>query len=120
MREIKFRGKRVDNGEWVYGDLIHGIIGDYHIQDLKSDGYTGPIEVVPETVGQYSGRKDKTGVEIYGGDTVSHAQGVGVVEYSEKGTRFGARGTKPHYITKAPVAKMWTLLNCRIIGNIHD
>ena len=67
MREIKFRGKRIDNGQWVYGDVARiypaGKIIGIH------DWFSRRIyEIDPETIGQYTGLKDKNGKEIYEGD----------------------------------------------------
>jgi len=84
MREIKFRGKRVDNGELVYGYYI--VAGG--IPFISTFGVREPIAVIPETVGQYTGGKDKNGVEIYEGDKVLIDTEVGVIEYDNKNTRF--------------------------------
>lgn len=68
MREIKFRGKRLDNGEWIYGDLVH-TIKDTLI--LPTDEGWNQYAVDPATVGQYTGVKGKDdGKEIYEGDIV--------------------------------------------------
>ena len=69
MREILFRGKRLNNGEWVCGTLYR-IARDLDPFIMETDKHGCSYAVNEETVGQYTGLKDKNGVYIFGGDIV--------------------------------------------------
>lgn len=130
MREIKFRGKRVDNGEWVDGWYV----GYSEAQGYIHRDYIDKDEVWSvdaETVGQYTGLKDKNGVEIYEGDMLASGGADewyigGCVSYCDDKDCMLAGGFFLAEDTEGHVSDFWEndwseiVVHMEVIGNIHD
>ena len=118
-REIKFRGKRVDNGEWVYGMPLtyrdgHVAIYDGLLMLYGSEATTlSRHKVDPATVGQFTGLLDRAGVEIYEGDKLGRMNGYYTVFFDKENASFTRSNSTGGRLTL-------TGDTYKVIGNIHD
>ena len=143
MREIFFRGKRVDNGEWVEGFYVN--VPEHYKHEMSRKSYIVSInnglfmEVVSETVGEYTGLTDKNGNRIFEGDIIETQEYynkpysakkrkkryIGIVEYVTYKHNNGIYYEAKWYVNikdfDTYVYGAWSrFYDCTVIGNIHD
>ena len=122
-RQIEFRGKRLDNGEWVYGYYVENKLGNHFIYEIERNGefVWNSYEVYPSTIGQFTGLADKNMKRIYEHDIIkghewekgkSHRH-IGIVEYI--GSSFRSVGINKYSGFHGSVDGSY-----EVIGNIFD
>lgn len=120
VRTIIFRGKRIDNGEWVAGfyctnpEWDRKTYGEHHWIISGKNGIK--YEVDPSTVGQYTGKVVKTG-KVFDGDIGKSIDGIFLVCWDDEKAAFVMRFNEYPYETLY-LEEMWD--DAEIIGNIHD
>lgn len=123
MRDIKFRGKRLDNGGWVYGDFTRRKSRYAPQLDTTygiSDEFGTFRAVDQSTVGQFTGLCDKDGKEIYEGDIISAYNGriKGPVIFDKRGLAFGVPNG-PNEIYQFSMNFLESK-DIKVIGNIYE
>lgn len=130
MREIEFRGKRIYNDEWIYGNLVVSTSGEKYIIEneyFSEDGHhlvcdsDLPVFTMQETIGQYTGLKDCNGTKIFEGDIIAVGEDEGprfryIIEWRQDCLAYLARQNG----TTGSIGTGYGVDEWQVTGNIHD
>ena len=147
IREVIFRGKRLHDNKWIYGNFVSDCEGNPHIIEPRffcedghhlqyEDNTDTPVFIIPETVGQFTGLTDKNGRKIFEGDILDvssdvayggvavHRLGYFVVEF-HNGCFMKSALDDPQlsFFDNAKRKGLYHFISTdihKIVGNIHD
>ena len=132
-RIVKFRGKDIVSGEWHYGGCMPPVSdkGDYDIWVRVDCGISWQYklcQVKPDTIGQFTGLKDSSGIEIYEGDIIMSYDSAGEPIYHEvfydvmeASFLAGMDGRRTGLFGVCNIRQSWIDEFCKVVvGNVHD
>lgn len=139
MREILFRGKHINSGNWIYGHFVHQYGADmiYLPEGVDSEFGFDYHYITHGTLGQYTGLTDKHGKKIFEGDIIKQIfrlkqtngslerEIISVVEYGISYAYSDVCGVCQRFSDGSGIAMLSVMgtrgiVDCEVIGNIHD
>lgn len=115
-REIKFKGKRLDNAEWMVGDLLHLVDGVY----ISNDNGNNMAQVNPDTVCQFTGCVDKNGKDVYEGDVIETYSRSYIVTWFKRSSAFLLKEDETDNLNAFTPSLVLQSSDAVVTGNIHD
>ena len=119
MRTTKFRGLRTDGKGWVYGGYFQHTPDEDGVRYYIFDFNEGAVEVIPESVGQFTGLHDKNGKEIYEGDILKTFPIISSDKIAYDSFNVVVRFTSSSWIANGVLGIKQSEIS-EVIGNIYE